>query len=131
MYQQSPIVRGLLTACQCPLSDILTSNSLWLAVEANIATIAACLPTLGAFAKGRFKTRALGSEQSTSSQRYLAKRQARLVGSKSMIEGAWIPMVDSSSTVTMAKAMSGKKSNETEQCGMLVERSFAPEMAQA
>lgn len=94
--------------------DVSTSNSLWLAVEACMAIIAACLPTLGAFLKAHH------SAQKSKSSSLGYKRHDHSSNSRN----TWVPLNDvlvtSSRGLDTREDEVGLKAHN----GILVERSF-------
>jgi hypothetical protein len=95
--------------------DVSTSNSLWLAVEACIAIIAACLPTLGAFLKAHHSAQ----KSKSSSPGY--KRHDDSSNSRN----TWVPLNDV--LVTSSRGLDTREEDEVglkAHNGILVERSF-------
>ena len=109
--------------------DISTSNSLWLAIEANMSIIAACLPTLGGFLKGRLESRSsryLNNDVKYQHSSYPngdkkpRKRSAPLSGDDSRDD--WIPLED----VEFSTTTDGRSSVDHGR-GILVKTTFTSE----
>ena len=123
------------------IADVTSSNSLWLAVEANISIIAACLPTLGGFLKGRLESRVFaGSKypnennvrfQSSSSSNRDAKKfgKGSPMASGDSSRNHWIPLRDLESKRTVVSEENHGVNAHGK--GIMVQTTFTSEMTPA
>ena len=113
----------------------MTSNILWLAVEACMSIIATCLPTLGAFLKGCPTKKSedsiyiIQSDSERATPLHKHNRTNKEVNPENLAEmkRAWVSLHDLSADITDVKAIdiSGVNGAMTYQEDRTVERTFA------
>ena len=116
------------------MTDVATMNSLCLVVEVNMSVVAACLPTLGGFLKGRIQSHSSKAHSSDSN----VKSPPRSWGNKIHHNTSpslqvdrrddWIPLRDASYNTTVVNdSTEGAKSHNIDSKSIMVEKSFSSE----
>ena len=120
------------TSSESWITYVTSSNSLWLIVEANVSIIAACLPTLGGFLKGRLtaKSTDAGTKYNSDSVRMLSQKGA---GRGSVLisgerKNTWAPLRNVSVETRVVNETGEEKAGCPERArAIMVETTFASE----
>ncbi|KAK3167485.1 hypothetical protein OEA41_010612 [Lepraria neglecta] len=120
------------TSSESWITYIISSNSLWLIVEANVSIIAACLPTLGGFLKGRLTAKSTNADTKYTSgsvrmlfQKGTGRGSVLISGEK---RNTWVPLRNMNVETRVVNETGEEKVGCPERArGIMVETTFASE----